>query len=480
MNSKNFFRKKSIAALKKEASSSSGLVRNLGPFQLIILGIGAIIGGGVFFCTGFAAYEHTGSAIIISFALSGIICLCAGLCYAEFASMIPVSGSSYTYTYATLGEFPAWLVGCSVIIAYFFAAASVASGWSSYFIGLLGHYAITFPEKFIHVTGYKIINASGEVEFALFNAPSFCICVLTMLVLYRGTQESTILNNIVVFIKMTVLASFVLIGMTKIDVINWIPMIPKNTGTYGEYGISGIIAGVSIVFLAYTGFDSICTAAQETKNPQKNLPIGIIGAIVVATITYILVAAVLTGIVNYKQLNTPQPIALAVSKMDMPMFLIFVKVGAVAAITSVILVHQYSITRMIYAITEDGLLPSIFKKIHKKYHTPYIATILVGLLMGIVGSTVQLEKILKLSTFFMLLTIVVVCFGTIYLRYTQPTLHRSFRCPLVPWMPLAAILLTGWILYSYSGMIVLYAIMFLFVPTIYYVLYGQNKSKLER
>ena len=480
MNLKKLFRKKSFEELSREANSSKGLIRSMGAFQLILLGIGAIIGGGVFVLTGTAAFNHAGPAIVLSFALSGIVCICAGLCYAEFASMIPVSGSSYTYAYATLGEFPAWLIGCFSILAYFLSAASVANGWSSYFVGLLEHFDIYLPGKFIHVTGHLYTDSNGELKKAFFNLPAFLISVATMFILCKGTQGSSIINAIIVFIKMAILFLFIAIGATKIDFGNWVPFIPENTGTYGEYGISGIVAGVSIVFLAFNGFDSVCTAAQEAKNPQKNLPIGIIGAIIIATITYVLVGAVLTGVVSYKDLNTAQPFAVAAKKMGSPTFLLFVKLGAVAAITSVILVHQYAIVRMIYSITKDGLLPAMFKKIHKKYHTPYLTTVIIGLLMGLVSATSELEELVKLSTFFILLTIIVICFSTIYLRYRRPDLKRNFKCPLVPWVPMIAILLAGQILFSYPIITIKYAFICLVICTIYYLSYGKYKSHLEK
>ena len=480
MSLKEIFRKKSFEELKKEADSSKGLIRSLGPLQLILLGIGAIIGGGVFVLTGTAAFNHAGPAITLSFALSGIVCICAGLCYAEFASMIPVSGSSYTYAYATLGELPAWLIGCSSIFAYFLSAASVANGWSSYFVGLLEHYDIYLPAKFTNITGHEYKDVTGKIQKALFNAPAFIISVITMFILVRGTKGSSFINAIIVFIKMSILFLFIILGATKINLTNWTPFIPENTGNFGEYGISGIIAGVSLVFLAFNGFDSVCTAAQETKNPQKNLPIGIIGGIVIATITYIFVGAVLTGVVSYKDLNTSQPFAIAVKQMNMPTFLIFVKLGAVTAITSVILVHQYAIVRMIYSITQDGLLPSFLKKIHNKFHTPYISTIIVGFLMGLVSATLKLEELVKLSTFFILLTIVIICFSTILLRYTHPNLKRSFRCPLVPWIPLLAIILTGQILFSYPFITIQYALICLALCTIYYLFYGKQKSNFKK
>ena len=467
-------------ALKKEANAPTRLIRTMGPFQLILFGIGAIIGGGVFVLTGTAAFYHTGPAIVLSFIFSGIICICAGLCYAEFASIIPVSGSSYTYSYMILGELPAWLIGCSVILSYFLSAASVANGWSTYFIGLIDYFNIPFPERLAHVTGFLYQSSTGIMHQAYFNVPAFSISFITMLILLRGTHGSSIINAVIVFIKMLVLLLFIVIGSTKINFSNWVPFIPKNTGKFGEYGFSGITTGVSIVFLAFNGFDSVCTAAQETKNPKRNLPIGIIGAIIIATFTYVLISIVLTGVINYKDLNTSQPFADAAQKIDIPIFLAFIKFGSVIAIASVILVHQYAIVRMIYTISQDGLLPAVLKKIHNKFHTPYIATIIIGILIGLVAATIELKEIVKLSTFFMLLVIVIICFSVIYLRYKQPKLKRYFKCPLVPWIPMTAILFSGQILLTYPIVTIKYALFCLVLCTIYYLLYGKYHSLLAK
>ena len=480
MTFKANFRKKSFEDLNNEARSSKGLVRTMGAFQLILLGIGAIIGGGIFVLTGTAAFNHAGPAIILSFAISGIVCICAGLCYAEFASMIPVSGSSYTYAYATLGELPAWLIGCFSILAYFLSAASVANGWSSYFVSLMDQCNIELPKRFLYITGHLYIDANGDNQRALFNLPAFLISIFTMLILYKGNKGSSIFNIVIVFIKMTVIFLFIVIGITQINYSNWVPFIPKNTGAFGHYGISGIFSGVSIVFLSFNGFDSICTAAQETKNPQRNLPIGIIGSIIISTITYILVGAVLTGIVSYKDLNTAQPFVVAVKNMENIAFLMFIKLGALAAITSVILVHQYSIVRMIYSIATDGLLPDLLKKIHKRYCTPYLATIIVGVSMGLVSALIKLEEIVKLSTFFVLVTIIFTCFSTIYLRYKRPHLKREFKCPFVPWVPMIAILLAGYILLGYPFLTIKYFFICLTLCTIYYLSYGKYKSHLAK
>ncbi|MFQ3307186.1 MAG: APA family basic amino acid/polyamine antiporter [Candidatus Midichloriaceae bacterium] len=476
----SLFRTKSVEAYKKEAASDKSFVKSFGVIQLILLGIGAIIGGGVFVFTGTAAYNHTGPAIVLSFALGGFVCICAGLCYAEFASAIPVSGSSYTYIYTTLGEFPAWLVGCSVILAYFLTAASVANGWSSYFVGLLDYFNIHLPEKFVHTTGYEFVNSEGLIDHALFDLPAFTICFLTMLVLYKGTKDSSIVNGIIVFIKMSILIAFVILGFSKLDTANWTPFIPKNTGVFGEYGFSGILAGTSIVFLAFNGFDSICTAAQETKNPKKNLPIAIIVSIVIATISYIIVGAVLTGVVNYTELNTSQPFAIAALKIGIPSFVLFVKIGSVAALTSVVLIHQYAIVRMIYTITNDGLLPTIFKRMHKTHHTPYFTTVLFGLAMGVVSSTIPLDQTVRLSTCFLLLTIIAVCISLVYLRHSQPNLQRGFRCPFVPVVPGIAILLSVQIIFSYPQSVYFYAFICLLICSLYYIFYARYKSKLAR
>jgi APA family basic amino acid/polyamine antiporter len=476
MGFKSIFRKKSFSQLKKEAGSGIFL-RKLGAVQLIILGLGAVIGGGVFVFTGKAAFLHAGPAVTLSFALAGFICICAGLCYAEFASLIPVSGSSYTYVYTTLGEFPAWLMGCSVIFAYFLASASVGSGWSSYFASILVDCGVTIPAKYLFCSGVMVENDIGVLEEAVIDLPAFFISIGAMVVLYISTSSSAWLNTLVVAVKMIVLAMFIIFGSTKIDFSNWQPFIPENEG-FGKYGLSGVVSGVSIIFLGFIGFESVCTAAQETKNPQRNVPIGIIGSILISTITYILVAAVLTGVINYKLLDTARPISLAAKAIDIPIFVSFIKFGAVAAITSVILVHQFTIVRLMYAMSSDGLLPSLFKKVHKKFHTPHYTTIVVGITMGLVSSTIQIEKILRLSSFFVLLGIMVVCGSIIYLRIKEPEKERAFKCPFVPVVPLIAIFCSLMILAGYPLDVLWNGIVCLFFVAMVYFVYSRHKSKL--
>jgi APA family basic amino acid/polyamine antiporter len=473
---KDIFRKKSFAQLDAEAGSEV-FVRKLGLTQLIILGLGAVIGGGVFVFTGKAAFLHAGPAVIISFALSGFICICAGLCYAEFASLIPVSGSSYTYVYATLGEFPAWLIGCSVIFAYFLAAASVGSGWSSYFVSILLDYGITLPAKLLYRSGTILENAEGSKQYAIIDLPAFFVSIISMAVLYVSTSSSAWLNATVVSIKMIVLGLFIYFGIGNIDPQNWHPFIPENI-EFGRYGWSGIISGISIVFLGFIGFEAVCVAAQETKNPQRNVPIGVVASICISTLTYILVAVVLTGVVNYKLLDTAKPISLAVQSMNMPILSYLIKMGAISAITSVILVHQYTIVRLLYAISKDGLLPNFFNKMHKRFHTPHLSTLVVGIAMAIVSSTIQIEKILRLSSFFMLLGITVICGSIIYLRIKEPSKKRSFKCPFVPVVPLVSILCSLIILCSYKLEVFLHGITCLLLASVIYFLYGRHNSKI--
>ena len=474
---KKYFRRKSVATLIDNAQSSK-LKKTMGAFQVALLGIGCIIGAGIFVLTGAAASLHAGPSVSLSFALSGVICICAGLCYAEFASMIPISGSSYTYTYVTLGELPAWIIGSVSATAYFLGAVSVATGWSSYLVSFLNDFGINLPLQFIYNAGHEIILENGKTTEAIFNVPAFAISIISAFILCHGMKTSSLINTFIVFIKMVVLFTFVVVGITKINTENWMPFIPANTGEFGQFGISGIIAGASMVFLAYNGFDSICTAAQETKNPQRDLPIGIIGAIAVSTIVYVLVALVLTGLVHYSELNSPEPIAIAVDKIGIPWFSTFVKIGAIAGLTSVILISEYAIVRMVYTITRDKLLPAILGKIHAKYRTPHIATLIIGFLIGVISATCSLEKVVKLSSFFILFTLIMVCVSAVYLRYKKPQLKRNFKCPFMPWIPLISIALCMQMIFSLPLYIIFHAIAYIVLVIVFYFIYGRHHSPL--
>ncbi len=471
---KKFFRKKSFNQFNEDADSKS-FNRSFNAIQLIFLGIGAIVGGGIFVLTGFASYHYAGPSIVISFALSGFVCMCAGFCYAELASLAPVAGGPYSYTYAILGELPAWLMGWAVIFAYFLSASSVANGWSSYLVGLLSDLNIFLDPRLVNVAGYDI---GGGVK-AIFNFPSFVVSVFCSVILIRGTETSSVFNIVIVIIKMSILVLFVILGSAVINTENWSPFMPQNEGVFGRYGVSGIFAGTTMVFMAFSGFDSICTTAQETKNPKKDLPIGIIGSIAIATIFYIIIALVLTGIVNYKDLNTLQPISLAAEKIDMPIFTIFVKIGGLAALTSVILVHQYAMIRIIYTMAKDGLLPKFFTEMHHKYQSPVYITVVVGTAMGIISGFFSLDKLAQIGSFFIVLSIIIVCSSVLYLKYKEPNLPRSFVAPFSPFLPIVAILLALQLIYSYPLSTLINSFLLLLITFIYYLFSSVIKSGSE-
>lgn len=478
MSFKKYFKCKTIESLVEEASNSKGFERTLGAFQLILLGIGAIIGAGIFVFTGPAAGQHAGPAIVISFALAGFACACAALCYAELASMIPVAGSSYTYAYAALGELPAWLIAGMITLTYVFGSASVAGGWSEYLKSFLLDYGIVIPAMFSAATGTVITHLDGSTTTALLNLPAFAIVIALTSILYFGSESSATFNAIIVVIKMSVLLAFIVVGSFKVNVANWQPFIPENTGKFGEFGLSGIVAGAGVVFLAYSGFDAVATAAQETKNPKRDLPIGIIGSLVICIVFYILVSAVLTGLASYKELNVAGPMAVAVNKMNMPWFATLIKIGAICGLTSVILVLTYGAIRIFYTITNDGLLPKGLAKMHNKYRTPHILTMVVGLTIATITGIFPTDKLAKLANFGTLVTFAIVCVGTVYLRYKKPELKREFECPFVPVIPVIGILLFGCILFGLPNEIFLYAGVWIAVLLIIYFGYSRHHSLL--
>ncbi|MDJ1257932.1 MAG: amino acid permease [Candidatus Midichloria sp.] len=480
MNISKYFKRKSINELVSEAEESKDLVRSLGAFQLILLGIGAIVGAGIFVLAGEAASHYAGPAITISFAISGLACVCAALCYAELSSMIPVSGSAYTYIYATLGELAACIMAGFMTLGSFLSIASVASGWSGYIQSLLADFGIYIPAQFSATTGCVVgLDGSSQQVEAIFNLPAFFIVMLITYVLYQGIQTSAFVNAVIVFLKMSVLFGFIIVGAMYIDTTNWEPFLPKNTGEFGQYGISGIIAGSAMVFFAYNGFDAVATAAQETKNPQHDLPIGILGSLIIATLTYVLVAGVLTGLVKYTELRVAQPIAIAVDKMGLPWFSLLVKVGATAGLTSVILVMLYGLIRVLFVISQDGLLPVFLSKLHPEYKTPHILTLICGFLIAIASSTVSLDALVPLANFGIIGTFAIVCFAAPFLRYSQPNLKRNFKCPFMPAIPIAGMLILLQIMSSLPIITYFYALIWVGVIVLFYLFYGQFNSKLH-
>ncbi len=479
----SLFATKSIEQLKVEAAATGehSLKRVLGPINLVTLGIGAIIGAGIFVLTGSAAAQYAGPAIVISFVFAGIACGFAGLCYSEFASMIPIAGSAYTYGYATLGEFFAWIIGWDLILEYSMGAATVAVGWSGYGVSILRDMGITFPPALMAAPGTELVQVplSGKWELlqnvtdlvtklgpstvgiqsaadiaslphatAIFNLPALIIVLIVTAILVVGIRESANVNSAIVIIKVAVVLTFIVAGIGFVKSANWHPFVPPNAGEFGKYGFSGIVRGAGVIFFAYIGFDAVSTAAQEARNPQRDLPFGILGSLVICTILYIVVSLVLTGIVPYSALNVPDPIAVGVSAIGMPWLAVLVKAGAIAGLTSVILVMLLGQPRIFFTMANDGLLPPWAAKVHPRFRTPYITTIVTGVVVGIVAGVVPIWILGELVSIGTLLAFVIVCAGVIVLRRTRPELPRPFRTPGAPVVPALGILSCGYLMYG--------------------------------
>jgi basic amino acid/polyamine antiporter, APA family len=427
--------KKSIASLRAEADAGT-LRRVLGPVNLTTLGVGAIIGAGIFVLTGQAAAQYAGPAITLSFVFAGIACAFAGLCYAELASMIPVAGSAYTYSYATMGELLAWIIGWDLILEYSLGASTVAVGWSGYVVSFLRDMHIVMPAQFTSAAG-SALPGGGT---AIFNLPAAIITLAVTALLVLGIRESARANATIVIIKVAVVLLFIAFGISYMHADNLAPYIPPNAGEFGKYGWSGIMRGAGVIFFAYIGFDAVSTAAQEAKNPQRDMPIGILGSLVICTILYIAVAAVLTGIVPYTQLNVADPIAVGIDATGLSWLRPLVKMGAIAGLSSVILVMLMAQPRIFYTMSHDGLLPPVFAKIHPKFRTPHITTIMTGLVVAVASGLFPIGILGELVSIGTLLAFVLVCAGVLVLRRTNPDVERPFRTPGMPFVPILGVL----------------------------------------
>ncbi|WP_184227484.1 amino acid permease [Paraburkholderia youngii] len=476
-----YMARKTVAEIIASADVEEGrhLSKALGATSITAMGIGAIIGAGIFVLTGTAAAQFAGPAITLSFILGGIACAFVGLCYSELAAMLPVCGSSYTYTYATLGEIFAWIIGWDLILEYAMGAATVAVGWSGYIVSLLRNVGIDIPPTLAAAPGTVVKLADGSTVTGVVNLPAVVIIAILTTLLVLGTKESARLNNVMVAVKLTVVVAFIAIGLFFIKPEHWHPFIPANTGQFGSFGMSGILRGSAVVFFAFIGFDAVSTAAQEARQPQRDMPIGILGSLIICTVLYILVAAVLTGLVPYTELNVPDPIAKGVDTIGLTWFAILIKIGALTGLTTVILVLLYGQSRIFFTMSQDGLLPHFFAKVHLRLHTPYLSQILIGTVVAIVSALTPIGVLGEMVSIGTLFAFVLVCGAVIYLRRSDSEAARPFRAPGVPVVPVLGILFCVLLMVGLPLVTWLRLVVWLVVGMTIYLSYGRSHSVLR-
>jgi len=478
------FATKPLSVIRQEAAEEGEhtLKRSLGATNLITLGIGAIIGAGIFVLTGTAAAQFAGPAIVLSFVVAGVGCVFAGLCYAEFASMIPIAGSAYTYGYTTLGELMAWIIGWALCLEYAFGAATVAVGWSGYVSSLLGYFGIKMP---FNPTPSLALNLFGHPFSARVDIFAQCAIIVVTTILVVGVKESANFNSAAVMIKVSVVLFFIGIatayafGHWHHMMANWHPFIPKNQGSFGAFGWSGIMRGGSVVFFAYIGFDAVSTAAQEARNPQKDLPFGILGSLIICTILYIIVSGLLTGIKPYGSLNTPSPVADGAAAIGATWGVVLIDLGAIAGLASVMLVMILGQTRVLYTMAHDGLLPKWVSSIHPKFRTPWLVTIATGVLVAFLAAFFNISFLGELVSLGTLLAFTIVCLGVMVMRRTQPDCPRPFRTPWVPFVPIMGMIIALALMVSSDTPAKIGFFSWLIIGLVIYFTYSVRHSKVQ-
>jgi len=466
------------------------LKRVLGPVDLTLLGIGAIIGTGIFVLTGQAAAMYAGPAVVLSMVVAGVASTLAALCYAEFASSVPAAGSAYTYGYATLGELVAWIIGWDLVLEYALGAATVAVGWSGYVVSFLADVGIRFPPLLSAAPGTAVVLADGTSATALFNLPAMLISAAATMLLMVGIRESARVNAVIVAVKVTVVVLIIGLGGMFISTDNWHPFITPNMGEFGIGGWSGVLRGAGVIFFAYIGFDAVSTAAQESRNPQRDMPRGIIGSLLICTVLYVLVSGVMVGLVPYQQLGVPAPMALAVDAarvqavgmswqgiLDLMPFV--VKLGAIMGLSSTIIVQMMAQPRIFFAMSKDGLLPAWASAIHPRFRTPHVTTIITGVIVMLASGLTAIDVLGELVSIGTLFAFVIVSIGVIILRKTRPDLERPFRTPWVPALPIASVVVSFALMLALPAATWERLFVWLAIGLVIYFAYGRTHSKLR-
>ena len=469
----SLFARKSLDRIVAESEGGSHhLKKTLGPFNLVALGIGAIIGAGLFSLTGIAAADNAGPAVVLSFIVAAIGCAFAGMCYSEFATMIPIAGSAYTYAYATMGELLAWIIGWDLVLEYAVGAATVSVSWSSYVVKLLHRFGVELPNALTH--------CPWDEQPGLINLPAIFVIVVISCLLIIGISESARVNAIIVIIKVTIVVIVIFVGFSYVKPENYVPFIPPNTGTMGEFGWSGVMRAAGVIFFAYIGFDAVSTAAQEAKRPQRDMPVGIIGSLLVCTVLYILFARVLTGMVPYRTFHgDAAPVGTVISLFPSALLQTGIYVGIIAGYSSVILVMLLGQSRVFYSMSRDGLLPRMFSVIHPKFQTPYRSNLIVMCFAAGLAGFVPISNLSHFTSIGTLLAFVIVCIGIIVMRRTNPEAERPYRTPLVPVVPVLGVLVCFGMMAFLDVMTWMRLAGWLLIGLVIYFAYGRKHSHLR-